>query len=222
MIRQPSYDKRDLLANAFGVLADQDPRSRLPAPPFLMFDRIPAIAETGGTYGRGLVVAEKDVVYDEWFFLCHFRGDPVMPGCLGLDALWQLCGFFLAWSGCRGHGRALGCGSVEFSGEIRPDNALVTYELSVRRLVREPQPTIVADGTVAVDGKLIYDCKGLKAGMFDLPYAYPVSRGSDSRGAAHAEHARGAEQARGAGQAEGAEQARGAGRGATGGADGPA
>jgi 3-hydroxyacyl-[acyl-carrier protein] dehydratase / trans-2-decenoyl-[acyl-carrier protein] isomerase len=175
VIRQSSYSKRDLLANAWGALPEQDPRSRLPAPPFLMFDRIASISETGGAFDRGQIVAEKDVVYDEWFFICHFQGDPVMPGCLGLDALWQLCGFFLAWSGCHGHGRALGCASVEFSGEIRPHNALVTYELSVRRLVRDPQPTIVADGSVAVDGKTIYICKGLKAGMYDLPYRYPIS-----------------------------------------------
>ena len=176
MIRLPAYGKRELLANAWGALPDQDSRSRLPAPPFLMFDRITAITTDGGAHGRGLILAEKDVVYDEWFFLCHFRGDPVMPGCLGLDALWQLCGFFMAWSGCRGHGRALGCGAVQFSGEVRPHNTLVTYALSVRRLVREPQPMIVADGTVVVDGKQIYDCKDLKAGMFDLPYEYPTTR----------------------------------------------
>jgi 3-hydroxyacyl-[acyl-carrier protein] dehydratase / trans-2-decenoyl-[acyl-carrier protein] isomerase len=175
MIRLPSYGKRQLLANAWGNLPEQDPRSRLPAPPFLMFDRITEVAEDGGAYGRGHILAEKDVVYDDWFFICHFRGDPVMPGCLGLDALWQLCGFFMAWSGCRGNGRALGCGAVAFSGEIRPHNALVTYQLSVRRLVREPQPTIVADGTVAVDGKTIYECSALKAGMFDLPYDYPAT-----------------------------------------------
>jgi 3-hydroxyacyl-[acyl-carrier protein] dehydratase / trans-2-decenoyl-[acyl-carrier protein] isomerase len=175
VIQQPAYSKRELLANAWGGLPDQDPRSRLPAPPFLMFDRIGAITADGGAHGRGRILAEKDVVYDEWFFICHFRSDPVMPGCLGLDALWQLCGFFMAWSGCRGNGRALGCGAVEFSGEIRPHNQRVTYELSVRRLVREPQPTIVADGTVSVDGTQIYSCTGLKAGMFDLPYEYPAT-----------------------------------------------
>jgi 3-hydroxyacyl-[acyl-carrier protein] dehydratase / trans-2-decenoyl-[acyl-carrier protein] isomerase len=177
MIRQPAYGKRELLANAWGALPGQDPRSRLPAPPFLMFDRISTITAEGGRHGRGLVVAEMDVAYDDWFFICHFRGDPVMPGCLGLDALWQLCGFFLAWSGCRGNGRALGCGAVEFSGEIRPHNERVTYELSVRRMLRAPQPTIVADGTVTVDGKKIYTCKALKAGMFDLPYDYPATAG---------------------------------------------
>ena len=174
MIRLPAYTRHELLANAWGTLPGQDPRSRLPAPPFLMFDRISEITADGGAHGRGRILAEKEVVYDEWFFVCHFRGDPVMPGCLGLDALWQLCGFFMAWSGCRGHGRALGCGAVEFSGEIRPHNALVSYELSVRRLMREPQPTIVADGTVSVDGKQIYACSSLKAGMFDLPYEYPA------------------------------------------------
>ena len=172
--RPSSFTLEELLACGRGELFGPG-NAQLPAPPMLMFDRIAEITQDGGAQGRGRILAEKDVVYDEWFFLCHFRGDPVMPGCLGLDALWQLCGFFMAWSGCRGNGRALGCGAVEFSGEIRPHNARVTYELSVRRLVREPQPTIVADGTVSVDGKQIYSCSALKAGMFDLPYEYPAT-----------------------------------------------
>ncbi len=172
MSRKSAYDKRDLLMHAWGVLPGQG-RAKLPAPPFLMFDRIVEICAEGGAHSNGRVVAEKDVVYDEWFFLCHFRGDPVMPGCLGLDALWQLAGFFLEWSGCPGQGRALGCAAVTFDGEIRPHNRLITYELDVRRVVRDPAPTIVADGTVSVDGKKIYDCRGLKVGMFDLPYEYP-------------------------------------------------
>ena len=169
---QASYGKHELLQIAFGTFEGQG-KSRLPAPPFLMFDRITEIAADGGAYGRGHLVAEKDVVYDEWFFLCHFRGDPVMPGCLGLDALWQLCGFFLYWSGCIGQGRALGCGQVKFDGEIRPGDKLVRYDLSVRRMVQSPAPILLADGAVSVDGKPIYDCKDLKVGIFDLPYAYP-------------------------------------------------
>jgi 3-hydroxyacyl-[acyl-carrier protein] dehydratase/trans-2-decenoyl-[acyl-carrier protein] isomerase len=170
--RKNAYSKRELLLNAFGELADV--RARLPSPPFLMFDRIVAIEETGGAHGCGQAVAEKDVVYDEWFFLCHFRGDPVMPGCLGLDALWQLCGFYLSWLGCGGQGRALGCGAVTFDGQVRPDNRVITYEMSVRRILREPQAVILADGTVSVDGQVIYDCKNLKVGTFDLAYRYPT------------------------------------------------
>jgi 3-hydroxyacyl-[acyl-carrier protein] dehydratase/trans-2-decenoyl-[acyl-carrier protein] isomerase len=168
--RKTSYGRRELLAQCFG---EAGARAPLPTPPLLGFDRVVAIDAGGGEYGHGRAVAEKDVVYDEWFFLCHFRDDPVMPGCLGLDALWQLCGFFKWWSGCAGHGRALGCASVEFEGEIRPDDRLITYEISVRRLIREPQPTLLADGTVAVDGRVIYRCKSLKTGMFARPYRYP-------------------------------------------------
>lgn len=178
MIRKGSYSKRELLQHAFGKLEGQDARARLPAPPFLFFDRITAIDDCGGTYGRGRMLAEKDVLYDEWFFMCHFQGDPVMPGCLGLDALWQLCGFYLCWSGCCGHARALGCARVSFDGQIRPHNERIEYELSVQRLIRAPQPTILADGIVRVDGRPIYDCRGLKVGMFDLPYDYPALAGN--------------------------------------------
>lgn len=172
MIRKASYDRLELLKHSFGRLEGQT-AARLPAPPFLMFDRITQIADKGGAYDKGLIAAEKDVVYDEWFFLCHFRGDPVMPGCLGVDALWQLCGFYLAWAGLPGQGRALGCGSVKFDGEIRPHNKLVRYDISVRRVLTAPAPVIVADGAVTVDGKQIYECKDLKVGTFQLPYEYP-------------------------------------------------
>src|ERR1041384_7682361 len=164
--KQASYDKRELLQVALGPRDELLP-GRLPAPPFLMFDRVTQITADGGTHGKGLVVAEKDVVYDEWFFLCHFRDDPVMPGCLGLDALWQLCGFFLAWSGHAGQGRALGCGAVKFDGQIVPTSKLIRYDVSIRRLIGVPSPVLVADGTVSVDGKLIYTCNDLKVGKFD-------------------------------------------------------
>jgi 3-hydroxyacyl-[acyl-carrier protein] dehydratase/trans-2-decenoyl-[acyl-carrier protein] isomerase len=179
MIKKSSYTKRELLQHAWGVLPGQCDRSaRLPAPPFLMFDRITAISDDGGAHGRGSLLAEKDVVFDEWFFLCHFRGDPVMPGCLGLDALWQLGGFYLAWVGCRGRGRALGCAEVTFEGEVRPHHRLITYELSVKRVIREPTATIVADGYVSVDGKRIYECRSLKVGTFELEYVYPAPEGA--------------------------------------------
>lgn len=172
MIQKAAYDKRDLLRHGFGQLPEQS-AARLPTPPFLMFDRITAIAADGGAHGRGQIAAEKDVVYDEWFFLCHFRGDPVMPGCLGLDALWQLCGFFLSWSGCQGQGRALGCGAVKFDGQVRPTDKLIRYQIDVRRVLTTPSPVIVADGQVFVDGKAIYACEGLKVGTFELPFEYP-------------------------------------------------
>jgi 3-hydroxyacyl-[acyl-carrier protein] dehydratase/trans-2-decenoyl-[acyl-carrier protein] isomerase len=170
--QQASYSKQDLLRYCFGRFEGQGV-GRLPAPPFLMVDRITEIAADGGEHGKGHLVAEKDVVYDEWFFMCHFRDDPVMPGCLGLDALWQLTGFFLNWSGCAGQGRALGCGAVKFDGQIRPTDQLIRYELSIRRLIRSPQPVGLADGKVFIDGKLIYQADALKVGTFDLPYSYP-------------------------------------------------
>lgn len=173
MIRRASYSKRDLLAHAWGRLGQSPGDARLPAPPFLMFDRILRIDEGGGAYGRGWILAEKDVVYDEWFFLCHFRDDPVMPGCLGVDALWQLGGFFLAWSGCPGQGRALGCDRVAFDGEIRPEDKVITYELAVKRVVRSPSPLILADGWVSVDGRRIYTVESLRVGTFKLPYDWP-------------------------------------------------
>ena len=191
MIRQSSYSKLDLLAHAWGRLGQVPGDARLPAPPFLMFDRITRIDETGGEHGRGSIAAEKDVAYDEWFFICHFRDDPVMPGCLGLDALWQLAGFFLSWSGCPGQGRALGCERVTFDGEIRPANKLISYDLSVKRVVRGESSLILADGSVAVDGRRIYRCESLRVGMFRLPYEWPVAGDGASRPAVAEEVARG-------------------------------
>jgi 3-hydroxyacyl-[acyl-carrier protein] dehydratase/trans-2-decenoyl-[acyl-carrier protein] isomerase len=170
--RRSSYGKHDLLRHAHGR-AEGQKELRIPSPPMLMLDRIVEISADGGEHGKGRIVAEKDVVLDEWFFLCHFRDDPVMPGCLGLDALWQMCGFFLSWSGCPGQGRALGCGPVTFEGQIRPDNRLIRYDVSVRRLVTAPAPLVLADGSVSVDGKAIYWCKDLKVGCFELPYSWP-------------------------------------------------
>ena len=131
-----------------------------------MMDRIIDINSDGGPDGKGSVVAELDIRPDLWFFDCHFRDDPVMPGCLGLDALWQLCGFFLSWSGCKGKGRALGAGGVKFTGQILPTAKTVTYTLNMKRVILRRLSMVIADGTVAVDGRVIYTAEDLKVGLF--------------------------------------------------------
>jgi 3-hydroxyacyl-[acyl-carrier protein] dehydratase/trans-2-decenoyl-[acyl-carrier protein] isomerase len=168
---QSSYSKAELLQHAFGKLPEQS-AARLPTPPILMFDRITRISADGGAHGRGSVLAEKDVLADDWFFFCQ-PADPIMPGCLGVDALWQLGGFFLAWCGFPGQGRALGCAELKIEGEVRPRDKLVRYEVSVRRVIATPVPMLVADGTVSVDGKEICRTRDLKVGCYDLPYAWP-------------------------------------------------
>jgi 3-hydroxyacyl-[acyl-carrier protein] dehydratase/trans-2-decenoyl-[acyl-carrier protein] isomerase len=140
--------------------------AQLPAPPMLMFDRVTRIARSGGAHGKGEMAAELDVNPKLWFFECHFPGDPVMPGCLGLDALWQMVGFFLTWSGLPGKGRALGCGEVKFSGQVTPAVALVRYELDIRRVMTGRLVLGIADGRVMADGKTIYEAKDLRVGLF--------------------------------------------------------
>ena len=140
--------------------------ARLPAPPMLMFDRITHVAETGGGFGKGQLVAELDIHPDLWFFACHFEGDPVMPGCLGLDAMWQLAGFFLPWLGEHGRGRALGVGAVKFTGQVLPTAKLVQYEIDIRRVVRGRLKMVVADGRMLVDGREIYTADELRVGLF--------------------------------------------------------
>lgn len=134
----------------------------------LMADRVTHISDEGGSYGKGQIIAELDISPDLWFFECHFPGDPVMPGCLGLDALWQLTGFFLTWSGSPGHGRALGCGQVKFSGQVRPENKIVRYEIDIRRAMRGKLVLAIADGKVFVDGNQIYEAKDLRVGLFSM------------------------------------------------------
>ncbi len=140
--------------------------AQLPVPPMLMFDRITSIGPDGGKYGKGHVIAELDVTPDLWFFDCHFPNDPVMPGCLGLDALWQLTGFFLTWGGSPGHGRALGAGQVKFAGQVLPTNKLVRYEIDVRRAMRGKLVLAITDGRMFVDDKPIYEASDLRVGLF--------------------------------------------------------
>ncbi len=140
--------------------------AQLPLSNMLMFDRITQIDEDGGENGKGVVVAELDITPDLWFFDCHFEGDPVMPGCLGVDALWQLVGFSLGWRGGEGHGRALGSGEIKFTGQITPESKKVIYNIVFKRVVMRRLIMGIADGTVSVDGKLVYSCKDLRVGLF--------------------------------------------------------
>jgi len=140
--------------------------ARLPTDNMLMFDRITRIDSDGGEHGKGRIEAELDIRPDLWFFGCHFVDDPVMPGCLGLDAMWQLCGFFLAWAGCPGKGRALGAGKVKFTGQVLPTAKNVTYTLDIKRLIARKLSMVIADGSMAVDGRTIYTAEDLKVGLF--------------------------------------------------------
>lgn len=165
MPRQNSYDYEDLLSCARGELFGPG-NAQLPAPPMLMFDRITRIDDDGGEHGKGRVTAELDIRPDLWFFGCHFEGDPVMPGCLGLDALWQMVGFYLGWRGGPGRGRALGAGEVKFSGQVVPHARLVRYHIDLKRVVMRRLYMGIADGTVEVDDNVIYVAHDLRVGLF--------------------------------------------------------
>ena len=172
MTAQSSFTYEELLACGRGELFGPG-NAQLPLPPMLMFDRIPAIADTGGQHGKGQVRAELDVRPDLWFFPCHFKGDPVMPGCLGLDALWQMTGFFLGWLGLQGRGRALGVGEVKLAGQIEPSTRLVTYGVEVKRVFRSKLVLGIADGWLEADGRRVYEAKDLRVGLFK-PDAAPA------------------------------------------------
>lgn len=163
--KQSRYSYEELLACGRGELFGPG-NAQLPLPPMLMFDRISQISEQGGEYGKGLIRAEFDIKPDLWFFACHFKGDPVMPGCLGLDALWQLTGFFLGWLGSPGRGRALGVGEVKFSGQVAPTVKKVIYGLELKRVMRSKLVLGIADGWLSADGEVIYRASDLKVGLF--------------------------------------------------------
>ena len=163
--RKSSYTYEDLLASGRGELFGVD-NGRLPAPPMLMIDRIPLITDDTGKFGKGEIKAELDIRPDLWFFDCHFKGDPVMPGCLGLDAMWQLVGYHLVWAGNPGRGRALGCGKVKFTGQILPTAKLVTFQIDIKRVISRKLVLAIADGSVSVDGREIYTAEDLRVGLF--------------------------------------------------------
>ena len=160
-----AFDFDDLLACGRGDMFGPG-NAQLPAPPMLMFDRITSITGDGGKFGKGYVEAELDIHPDLWFFACHFIGDPVMPGCLGLDAMWQLVGFFLGWSGAPGRGRALGVGEVKFSGQVTPDIKMVIYRIDLKRVIMRKLVLGIADGVMEADGQVIYEAKDLRVGLF--------------------------------------------------------
>ncbi len=166
--RRSKYEYEELLACGRGELFGEG-NAQLPLPPMLMFDRISEIAETGGATGKGLIRAELAVTPSLWFFGCHFKGDPVMPGCLGLDALWQLCGFYLGWLGSPGRGRALGVGEVKFMDQVLPTVKRIVYGVDLKRVFRGKLILGIADGWLEADGRRIYEAKDLRVGLFTAP-----------------------------------------------------
>ncbi len=165
MTKQHAFTREDLLRCSRGELFGPG-NAQLPAPSMLMVDRIVHISQEGGKYGKGELVAELDINPDLWFFACHFEGDPVMPGCLGLDAMWQLVGFFLGWQGLSGRGRALGSGEVKFFGQVLPTAKKVTYNIDIKRVLKGKLNMAIADGSVSVDDREIYAAEGLRVGVF--------------------------------------------------------
>lgn len=165
MSKQASFDREQLLECGRGEMFGPG-NAQLPVPNMLMMDRVLNISDSGGAHDKGQILAELDIKPDLWFFDCHFPGDPVMPGCLGLDAMWQLVGFFLAWIGNPGHGRALGVGEVKFTGQVLPKADKVTYHIDMKRIISRKLVLGIADGRMEVDGREIYTAKDLRVGLF--------------------------------------------------------
>ena len=167
-MQKKSFNYNELIDCGKGKLFGEG-NAKLPLPPMLMFDRITEISQNGGEFKKGKIKAELDIKDDLWFFNCHFQGDPVMPGCLGLDAMWQLVGFYLGWIGEPGKGRALGVNSVKFTGEVLKKVKMATYEINVKRVLKKEGTAVgLANGTLSADGKKIYTAENLKVGLFKL------------------------------------------------------
>ena len=164
-MQKSSYSREELISCGKGEMFGKG-NAQLPLPPMLMFDRIVSITDEGGKHNHGQIIAELDLTEDLWFFGCHFQGDPVMPGCLGLDAMWQLLGFFLGWKGGLGKGRALGAGEVKFSGQVLPTSKKITYNIDLKRVIMRKLVMGIADASMSVDGRLIYQANDLKVGLF--------------------------------------------------------
>jgi 3-hydroxyacyl-[acyl-carrier protein] dehydratase/trans-2-decenoyl-[acyl-carrier protein] isomerase len=165
MEKQRSFTREELLKSGRGELYGPE-NAQLPLPNMLMMDRIIHISDEGGAFDKGHIIAELDITPDLWFFACHFQGDPVMPGCLGLDAMWQLVGFYLCWMGGLGKGRALGVGEVKFRGQVLPTAKKVIYRIDLKRVILRKLVMGIADATMEVDGKVIYEATDLRVGLF--------------------------------------------------------
>ena len=165
-MKKSSYNYNELIDCANGKLFGEG-NAKLPLPPMLMIDRITEITDNGGTYKKGLIKAELDIKPDLWFFNCHFKDDPVMPGCLGLDAMWQLVGFYLGWLDEPGKGRALGVNEVKFTGEVLSKVKMATYEIEIKRILKKEGAAVgLANGKLSADGRIIYTASNLKVGLF--------------------------------------------------------
>ncbi len=169
-MQKTSFTYEDLIACGEGRLFGPG-NAKLPVPPMLMFDRITEVSAEGGAHGKGFIKAQFDINPSLWFFQCHFIGDPVMPGCLGLDALWQLLGFYLGWTGAPGSGRALGLGELKLTGQVLPETKLVEYVIDLKRVINRKLVLGIGDGKMFADGKQIYEATDLKVGLFENPRA---------------------------------------------------
>ena len=165
MTHRHSFTREELVECGHGQLFGPG-NAQLPIDQMLMVDRISQISKDGGAHGKGEIIAELDITPDLWFFQCHFRGDPVMPGCLGLDAMWQLVGFYLGWRGNPGRGRALGAGEIKFTGQVLPTASRVQYNIQLKRVIERKLVMGIADGTMSVDGQQIYSANDLRVGLF--------------------------------------------------------